>query len=222
MTAKSFYNGYLSKPEFHATAFDSQPNELDKYSFRPVTSEMKLSLNTEKLYSNRLAWQKTEKLGVYRGSLSCVWRRGDGTLRAVFANCCNTEYGHLDFFHLRNMSELVHRDILSYHWNWKFASHDGIWIENLTIWTGNSQAMMAFKLEYSDHLNWKFASHAGICIVTEQPNWKFTSHDGIWCGTYWQFELEIHKPRWHLNWEMVTIWTGNSQATLAFELGHDD
>jgi len=72
MTAKSFYNGYLSKPEFHATAFDSQPNELDKYAFRPVLSEVKLSLTAEKLYNNRLAWQKTEKLGIYQRSFNFV------------------------------------------------------------------------------------------------------------------------------------------------------
>lgn len=52
MTAKSFYNGYLSKPEYRATAFDSQKNDLDRYMFRTVASHAKVS-TVERLYSIR-------------------------------------------------------------------------------------------------------------------------------------------------------------------------
>lgn len=54
MSAKSFYNGYLSRPEFRATAFESQLNELDKYMFRiHLPNSKQLSMASEKLLSSR-------------------------------------------------------------------------------------------------------------------------------------------------------------------------
>lgn len=56
MSAKSFYNGYLSRPEFRATAFESQLNELDKYMFRiHLPNSKQLSMASEKLLSSSRA-----------------------------------------------------------------------------------------------------------------------------------------------------------------------
>jgi methionyl-tRNA formyltransferase len=46
MTAKSFYNGYLSKTESRSTAFDSLPNELERRIFKmPTVLSPRLRMN---------------------------------------------------------------------------------------------------------------------------------------------------------------------------------
>ncbi|KAK2178600.1 hypothetical protein NP493_538g04039 [Ridgeia piscesae] len=42
MSAKAFYNGYLSKPQHTGVAFESCSNELDKYTFRTTAAQVKL------------------------------------------------------------------------------------------------------------------------------------------------------------------------------------
>ena len=42
MSAKAFYNGYLSKPQHTGIAFESCLNELDKYTFRTTAAQVKL------------------------------------------------------------------------------------------------------------------------------------------------------------------------------------
>jgi hypothetical protein len=47
MSARCFYNGYLSKPEYRATAFTSLPNELEKLIFKmpAATRTARLRMN---------------------------------------------------------------------------------------------------------------------------------------------------------------------------------